>query len=141
MKFVFLFLSGTLIFFNGFGQVSNVSVGLWSNPATWNVNRVPLSSDIVVLAFDVTVDANSFCRSLDVNGHNVTIKSGFTLTITGNYTSSMLSASWKLYGYKSDTANESSPWVLINYDTVSAVDDYYCIYVPDSNKNYFSPYK
>ncbi|WP_153797289.1 PQQ-binding-like beta-propeller repeat protein [Foetidibacter luteolus] len=63
--------------------VFNVKVGNWSDPTTWSTGEVPLATDEVTLNFDVTVDVDAICKSLQVNNHNVHVNSNIQLYILG----------------------------------------------------------
>ncbi|MCW3091750.1 MAG: hypothetical protein JWP81_2819 [Ferruginibacter sp.] len=88
-KLLFFLLS--LVITQGFAQVTNVKVGLWSDKTVWSNNSLPNSIDDVALNFDITVDINAICQSLALNGHNVTISAGANLNITGNTNGTTLS--------------------------------------------------
>ncbi|MEO8770310.1 MAG: fibrobacter succinogenes major paralogous domain-containing protein [Ferruginibacter sp.] len=75
---IILFLNNTV-----FAQVTNVSSGVWSNPAIWSNNLLPVDTTDIILYFDLVIDINSSCRSLQSNGHNVTINPGVIFNITG----------------------------------------------------------
>lgn len=66
-----------------FAQVTNLSAGLWSNPAIWSNNLLPVDTTDINLNFDLVIDINTACRSLQTNGHNVTINAGVILHLTG----------------------------------------------------------
>ena len=69
---------------NNIAQVTNLSNGLWSNPAIWSTNNVPTGNDSVYLSYDITINVNASCQSFDNNGYNVTVNSGVTFNILGN---------------------------------------------------------
>ena len=50
----------------------------------WSDNVVPGTNDDVMLNYDIIIDVDAYCRSLNVNVHNVTINTGMHLYITGN---------------------------------------------------------
>src|SRR5258708_31739596 len=67
------------------GQVvTNVKTGVWSDTTGWSNNVVPTDTINIVLRYDIVIDTNAGCRSLNTNGHNVTVNSGFTLNIAGS---------------------------------------------------------
>ncbi len=66
-----------------FGQVTNVKTGAWSDPTVWNNNIIPSDTTNIILNYDIHVDINANCRSLNTNGHNVTVDLGIPLNISG----------------------------------------------------------
>lgn len=67
------------------GQVvTNVKTGVWSDATIWSNNIVPADTINIVLSYDIVIDTNAGCRSLNTNGHNVTVNSGFTLNVAGS---------------------------------------------------------
>lgn len=64
-------------------DAESIASGNWSNPATWNNNKVPDSLTKVVLKHNVTVDiVNAVCQSLSVvTPAAITIQTGKNLTI------------------------------------------------------------
>lgn len=64
--------------------VTNVNKGVWSNPATWNNNKVPDQNTHVYLSYDVTIDENAKCKSLKTNSFVVHINKNIGLTVTGS---------------------------------------------------------
>ncbi len=72
----------TFYFGNSFCQVTNLRTGLWSDKTLWSTNSIPDSTRDVVLAFDIIVDIDASCKSLQVNGHITTINSGVNLCVS-----------------------------------------------------------
>jgi len=66
------------------GQTTNLRTGLWSDRAMWNTNMVPDSTDDIVLAFDISIDIDASCRSMQVNGHTTTINPGVNVCVGEN---------------------------------------------------------
>jgi hypothetical protein len=73
-----------------FAQITNVNAGLWSDNTIWSNNALPVSSDAIVLNFDVTVDIDATCKSLNLNGHKVIVNPGVHLTILGDNSAQQL---------------------------------------------------
>ena len=84
MKFLCIFLILVFSLFRSSSQITNIKAGLWSDNSIWNTNSVPIYSDSIVLSFDVTIDINAYCKSLNVSGLNLTVNSGIYLTILGD---------------------------------------------------------
>ena len=84
MKYLCIFLFSLFSIFKSSGQITNVKAGLWSDNTIWNTNSIPVYSDSIVLSFDVTIDINASCKSLNVSGLNVTVNPGIHLSILGN---------------------------------------------------------
>lgn len=61
--------------------ITNTRSGNWSDPTIWSNNAVPLITDNVLLKFDVIVDINAFCRSLNISGKTITVNAGLILTV------------------------------------------------------------
>jgi len=76
---IFLFLLTEI----SFGQVTNVKSGSWSDQTVWSNNIVPTDTTRIILNYNIFVDINTSCKYLNTNGHNVTIKLGKALSITG----------------------------------------------------------
>jgi hypothetical protein len=76
-------LSGTFYFALSGNTIQSVASGNWTNPATWNCNCVPSSSDSVVVSSShtVTIDATSNAGSLLVNTGGTLLSSANTLTV------------------------------------------------------------
>jgi len=83
MKRLLILLLLSLGFNIGFAQITNIKAGLWSDVSAWNKNALPTASDDIVLNFDITVDINAYCKSLTLNGHNVQVNSGITVSVGG----------------------------------------------------------
>lgn len=78
----FLILCVALLFSSVcISQVSNIQSGVWSDITIWPNNELPTITDDVVLKFDITIDQNSYCKSLNNNGYKVIISSGANLFI------------------------------------------------------------
>lgn len=90
MKQLFIIVVLLCGMLKNFAQVTNVSTGLWSDNTIWSNNALPVSSDAVVLNFDVTVDIDATCKSLNVNGHNVIVNPGVRLNIVGDNSAQQL---------------------------------------------------
>ncbi|MEO5888896.1 MAG: hypothetical protein ABIQ31_01525 [Ferruginibacter sp.] len=84
MRSLPLIVLSTFFCYSIFGQISNLKQGTWSDHTVWSNNLDPVSTDDIILNFDVTVDKNSFCKSLNTNGHKVTIIAGVNLSIGGS---------------------------------------------------------
>lgn len=84
MKRIILIIFSISFLEYNFGQVTNLSSGLWSNPATWSNNVIPTGNDSVFLSYDIIIDINAICHSFNNNGHTVTVNSGVSLNILGN---------------------------------------------------------
>ena len=67
----------------GFGQVTNVKSGLWSDPTVWSNNIVPSDTTRIILNYDIQVNINAFCKTLNTNGHLVDVNPGKNLSISG----------------------------------------------------------
>lgn len=65
------------------GQVKNIRPGLWSDASMWFNNAVPTANDTVSLNYDIVIDINASCMFFNTNGHNVTVNSGVSFTVTG----------------------------------------------------------
>jgi hypothetical protein len=61
--------------------ITNTRSGNWSDPTIWSNNSIPQATDDVLLLFDVIVDINAICRSLNSHGHGVNVNPSLTLTI------------------------------------------------------------
>jgi hypothetical protein len=78
---LFLLISFTNL--PGIAQITNVKAGFWSDNSIWSSKVIPGYADAIVLNFDVIVDINGSCKTLTLNGHNVTVNPGVTLNIVG----------------------------------------------------------
>lgn len=58
-----------------------VKGGNWSDPATWNNNKMPDATSDIILNHHMTVDTNAECKSLTTSGYNVIIHPGVQFTI------------------------------------------------------------
>lgn len=67
----------------GFGQVTNLKVGLWNDPTVWSNNKVPTDTTRLILNYNIQVNVNASCRALNSNGKQVSISPGITLLISG----------------------------------------------------------
>lgn len=76
---LYCFLSFTAS--KSFSQLSNTKTGLWNDESIWQNHQLPTIADEVVLQFDITIDQNSYCKSLNSNGHKVVISAGNHLYI------------------------------------------------------------
>lgn len=83
MKYPLLWLIFLSIFCNGHAQINNIKPGNWSDVTIWSTNTLPTATDDVILNFDLVIDVNATCRSLSLNGNNVTVLSGVQFNITG----------------------------------------------------------
>ncbi len=84
MKFVFLTLNFLFLLNVLEAQVTNTQPGNWNNSSHWSTNTIPDSNDAVSLSYNIIIDADAYCYSLNLNGHNLTVNSGAHLYITGN---------------------------------------------------------
>jgi plastocyanin len=68
-------------FSNSFTSTSNTN---WENPSSWSCSSLPdINTDVIINGLNVLVNSNAFCRTLRLlNGANVTVAAGYTLTIT-----------------------------------------------------------
>src|ERR1700712_5584212 len=76
---VFLFLLVNI----GFGQVTNVKSGAWSDQTVWSNGILPTDTTRIILNFDIHVDINASCKSLNTNGHNIIVDLGKTFNSSG----------------------------------------------------------
>lgn len=65
-------------------QVTNTRQGVWSDATAWSSNAVPSTNENAVLNYDIVIDVDAYCRSLNLNGHNATVNSGIQLYVTGS---------------------------------------------------------
>ena len=84
IKTISTFLFFLIAFAPGYGQVTNLSAGLWSDSTLWSNNHIPTVADSVYLTYDVIIDTNINCKALNANGHSITINSGLTFNVIGN---------------------------------------------------------
>ncbi len=73
--------------YKGFERLAlkNIKVGNWSDPAVWNIQRVPVATDDVEIDFDIVVDVNSNCNSITVMPKkSVLISNGVLLKVKKN---------------------------------------------------------
>ena len=49
---------------------TSISSGAWNNPSTWNINRIPLPSDIVIIDLNHTVDITTTVSAKAVQYRN-----------------------------------------------------------------------
>ncbi|MEO6734615.1 MAG: PKD domain-containing protein [Ferruginibacter sp.] len=75
----FLFLLTNI----SFGQVTNVKSGVWSDPTVWNNNTIPTGTTNIILSYNIHIDINASCKSLNTNGHHVTVGLGNTFNVMG----------------------------------------------------------
>jgi hypothetical protein len=66
--------------------ITSIHAGLWNNPSVWDVGRLPLAFDTVVIAgpYAVTLDTVSTVSRFAVNTGGTYNDSTFALTVTGN---------------------------------------------------------
>ena len=76
---IFLFLIINI----SFGQVTNVKSGVWSDQTVWSNNIIPTDTTRIILNYDIHIDINAFCKSLNTNGRNVTVNPGNRLNVSG----------------------------------------------------------
>ncbi|HEV8083170.1 MAG TPA: hypothetical protein VGP55_08225 [Chitinophagaceae bacterium] len=76
---IFLFLLVNI----SFGQVTNVKSGAWSDQTVWNNNIIPTDTTRIILNYDIHIDIPANCKSLNTNGHNLTVDLGIILNISG----------------------------------------------------------
>lgn len=65
------------------GQVTNIKTGAWSDQAVWSNNIIPTDTTRIILNYDIHIDISAHCKSLNTNGHNVTIDLGIVLNVSG----------------------------------------------------------
>src|ERR1700721_3635131 len=76
-----------LVFFAShysYGQITNVKEGLWSDTSVWSNAMLPVDTTTVILNYDITIDINASCASLNLNGHNATVNTGIIFRVAGN---------------------------------------------------------
>ncbi len=76
---IFLFLLIEI----SFGQVTNVKSGSWSDHTVWSNNIIPTDTTRIILSYNILININASCKSLNTNGHQVTVNPGNTLNISG----------------------------------------------------------
>lgn len=118
-----LFIFGILFLFTQtFAQISNVKTGLWSDKTVWNTNAVPTAIDDVTLNFSITVDIDASCRSLDLNGNNITINAGANLDIVGTGLGVDKLFLSKVYGiYVNESTTDTMQVTTYTYDALKRV--------------------
>ena len=79
----YLSLIFLLTIYSGFGQVTNVKVGLWNDPTVWSNNKIPTDTTRIILNYNITVNVNSACKSLTTNGHQVFVGTAINFYIAG----------------------------------------------------------
>lgn len=84
MKYILILLLVSFNNLTSFAQISNVKTGLWSDQSVWDGNSIPTALDDVTLRFNMIVDINASCRSLNLNGNNIIVNGGVNLQILGN---------------------------------------------------------
>src|SRR5438067_1045427 len=82
MKAYFTFFL-LLIINTSIGQVTNVKAGAWSDQTVWSNNLIPTDTTNIFLSYNIVVDINAWCKSLNTNGYNVTVNMGATLNVGG----------------------------------------------------------
>ena len=115
MKYILLIFNLLFIINPGFGQIHNVKNGLWSDNSTWSNNLLPTLNDAVILNFDITIDVDCSCKSLETNGHNVTINSGINFLIAGSKSPKKLT----LIEIFDEESLMPTEYYKISYDTVN----------------------
>ena len=50
--------------------IISISNGAWNNPSTWNINRIPLLSDIVIIDLNHTVDITTMVSAKAIQYRN-----------------------------------------------------------------------
>ena len=66
-----------------FGQITNVRSGVWNDPTVWSNNSIPTNTTHIILSYDIQVNINAACKSLNTNGHQVIVNAGMNLFISG----------------------------------------------------------
>jgi hypothetical protein len=80
-KLIALLLSFNLLQSNA--QTTNIKTGLWGDNTVWNTNSIPGSNDVIVLNFDVIVNVNAACKSLNPERPQCDGKPSIILNIVG----------------------------------------------------------
>ena len=82
MKVCFILI--LLLIINGsFGQVTNVKVGAWSDHTIWSNNIIPTDTTHITLSYNLTIDIAANCKTLNTNGHHVTVNAGISFIVSG----------------------------------------------------------
>ena len=66
-----------------FGQITNLRSGVWNDPTVWSNNIIPTDTTHIILSYDIQVNINAACKSLNTNGHQVIVNAGMNLFISG----------------------------------------------------------
>ena len=116
MKLFSLFLIPFFVTSLSQAQITNTRQGVWSDATVWSDNVVPGTNDDVMLNYDIIIDVDAYCRSLNANGHNVTVNTGTHLYVTGSndYADTLLNR----YVVLNDTTTSPA-------DTFKTMDFYY----------------
>ncbi len=70
-----------IVFTTSFSQVTNNKASLWSEPSTWSNNTIPNDNTDIILNYDIVIDINATCRSINTNGYTVTVNTGIDFVI------------------------------------------------------------
>src|SRR5205823_4689630 len=61
-----------------------LKTGVWSDQTVWSNNSIPTDTTNILLSYDIVIDINATCKSLNTNSHEVTVNSGFILNVLGD---------------------------------------------------------
>ncbi|MCE4566171.1 HYR domain-containing protein [Maribellus sp. CM-23] len=73
------------------GTITAIASGNWNDPNTWDLGRVPLADDDVVIpsTFTVTLTDNAVCQDITINGVlNYFNNGAYTLQVSGDWSNS-----------------------------------------------------
>ncbi|MEP6676420.1 MAG: hypothetical protein ABJA78_14760 [Ferruginibacter sp.] len=71
-----------LLINSSFGQITNIKSGVWNDPTVWSNNIIPTDTTNIILNYDIQVNVNAFCKTLNTNTHQVTVKTGMNLIVS-----------------------------------------------------------
>src|SRR4051794_40846365 len=61
-----------------------MKAGVWSDHTVWSNNMIPDDTTDIVLSYEMVVDVNATCRSLNTNGHNLTVNPNVSVNVLAN---------------------------------------------------------
>ncbi|CAN5626402.1 hypothetical protein BH10BAC3_BH10BAC3_28880 [soil metagenome] len=67
----------------GFGQVTNVKPGNWSDPTVWSNNKIPTDTTNIILSYNIQVDISANCKSIKTNKFQVYVGTAINFYIAG----------------------------------------------------------